>query len=90
MSRPKDLEPIAFGTKEERKPKFREKLMDFAEAVHPGLRVQLDYTLRCKEEITSFSMKGNPLGSTEEDWELRDAVYKVLKRKTEANSDARK
>ena len=90
MSRPKDLEPSAFGSKEERWPKFREELMDFAEAVHPGLKSQLEYTLRQKEEITSFVMKGNPLGSAEDDWELRHEVYKELKRKTEPNSDARK
>jgi hypothetical protein len=35
-------------------------------------------------------MRGNPLGSTEEDWELRHEVYKLLKRKTDANTDARK
>ena len=35
-------------------------------------------------------MRSNPLGSTEEDWELRHEVYKLLKRKTDANTDARK
>ena len=90
MSRPKDMEPSAFGSKEDQWPKFREDLMDFAEAVHPGLKVQLEYTLRQKDEITSFLMRGNPLGSTEEDWELRHEVYKLLKRKTDANTDARK
>lgn len=88
MSRPKDMEPAAFGSKEEQWPKFREDLMDFADAVHPGLKLQLEWTLRQKDEITSFSMKGNPIGSTDEDWELRHEVYKVLKRKTDANTDA--
>ena len=46
MSRPKDMEPSAFGSKEDQWPKFREDLMDFADAVHPGLKVQLEYTLR--------------------------------------------
>ena len=48
MSRPKDMEPNVFGSKEEQWPKFREELMDFADAVHPGLRVQLEWTLRQK------------------------------------------
>ena len=90
MSRPKDMEPSPFGSKEDQWPKFREDLMDFADAVHPGLKGQLEYTLRQKEEVTSFSMRSNPLGSTEEDWELRREVYKLLKRKTEATTDARK
>lgn len=90
MSRPKDMEPNAFGSKEDQWPKFREDLMDFAEAVHPGLKCQLEYTLRQREEVASFRMKSNPFGSTDDDWELRREVYKLLKRKTEANTDARK
>ena len=50
MSRPKGMEPNTFGTKEEQWPKFREDLMDFADAVHPGLRVQLEWTFRQKKK----------------------------------------
>ena len=56
MSRPKDMEPNVFGSKEEQWPKFREDVMDFADAVHPGLRVQLEWTLRQKEEVTPVIM----------------------------------
>ena len=34
--------------------------MDFADAVHRGLRLQLEWTLRQKDEITSFSLQNNP------------------------------
>ena len=61
MSRPKDMEPGIVGSKEEQWPKFREDLMDFADAVHPGLRLQLEWTLRQKDETTSFSLQNNPL-----------------------------
>ena len=61
MSRPEDMEPSPFGSKEDQWPKFREDLMDFADAVHPTLKGQLEYTLRQKEEVTSFSMRSNPL-----------------------------
>ena len=63
-----------FGAKEEQWPKFREDLMDFADAVHPGLRVQLEWTLRQREEVTPFVMRDNPIGSTPEDWALRHEV----------------
>ena len=45
MSRPKDIEPGTFGSKEELWTKFREDLKDFADAVRPGLKVQLDWAL---------------------------------------------
>ena len=35
-------------------------------------------------------MGANPIGSAAEDWELRYELHKLLKRKTEANTDARK
>ena len=51
MSRPKDIEPSTFGSKEELWTKFHDDLMDFADVVHPGLKVQLEWTLKQKEEI---------------------------------------
>ena len=65
--------------------------MDFADAVHPGLKAQLEWIVRQKEEITAdFLRTEHPTGSTAEHWELRFEMYKLLKRKTEANTDARK
>ena len=46
MSRPKDMGPATFGGKDELWAKFKEDLMDFADAVHPGLKIQLEWTLR--------------------------------------------
>ena len=90
MSRPKDMEPSTFGGKDDLWAKFKENLMDFADAVHPGIKVQLEWTLRQREEITQPVMNNHPISSTAEDWELRHELYKVLKRKTEATSEARK
>ena len=64
--------------------------MDYADAVHPGIKNQLEYSLKPREEVTQFVLEGNPLGSSEDMWNLRDELYKVLKRKTEATSEARK
>ena len=84
------MEPDIFGGKEELWPKFREDLMDFADAVHPGITVQLEWTLRQREEITPPVMGADPIGSTADDWELRYELHKLLKRKTEANTDVGK
>ena len=64
--------------------------MDFADAVHLGIKIQLEWTLRQKEEITQPVMGNHPISSTLEDWELRHELYKLLKRKSEATSEARK
>ena len=45
MSKPKDMEPATFGGKDDLWAKFKEDLVDFANAVHPGIKVQLDWTL---------------------------------------------
>ena len=84
------MEPTIFGSKEDHWPKFREDLMDYADAVHPGLRLQLEWVLKQKDEVTAASMRGNPLGTTEAEWELRAKLYMLLKIKTEATTDARK
>ena len=85
------MEPNQFGSEEEQWSKFRENVMDFADAVHPGLKTQLELIVRQKEEITAaFLMIHHPTGSTAEDWELRFEMHKLLKRKTEADTDARK
>ena len=89
MSGPKDMEPSTFGGKDDLWAKFKEDLMDFADAVHPGIKVQLEWTLRQREEITQPVMGNHPISSTAEDWELRHELYKLLKRKTEATSEAR-
>ena len=62
MSRPKDMEPSSFGSKEEQWPKFREDLMDFADAVHSGMKVQLEWTLRLREEVAQTVLEANPTG----------------------------
>ena len=41
MSRPNGMEPDTFGGKEDLWAKFKEDLMDFADGVHPGIKVQL-------------------------------------------------
>ena len=41
LSRPKDMEPDIFSGKEGAWPKFKEDLMDYADAVHPGIKLQL-------------------------------------------------
>ena len=46
LSRPKDMDPTIFSGKEEAWPKFKEELMDYADAVHPGIKLQLEYTLK--------------------------------------------
>ena len=86
MSRPKDMEPATFGGKDELWTRFKEDLMDFADAVYPGIKIQLEWTLTRKEEITQPVMSNHPISSTLEDWELRHELYKLLKRKSEATS----
>ena len=41
LSRPKDIEPDVFGSKEEAWPRFKDGLKDYSDAVHPGLKLQL-------------------------------------------------
>ena len=90
LSRPKDIEPDVFGSKDEAWAKFKDGMKDYVDAVHPGLKQQLEWTLKQREEATREVLQRNPLGSTEEDWSLRYELHKLLKRKTEANSEARK
>ena len=79
MSRPKDMEPATFGGKDELWAKFKEEQKDFADAIHPGLKIQLEWTLTRKEEIAQPVMSNHPISSTLEDWELRHELYKLLK-----------
>ena len=84
------MDPDIFRGKEEAWSKFKEDLMDYADAVHPGVKLQLEWTLKQKEEITEEVIKRNPLSSPDEDWLLRLDLHKLLKRKTAATSEARK
>jgi len=90
LSRPKDMEPDMFSGKEEAWSKFKEDLMDYADAVHPGIKLQLDWTLKQKDEITEAVINLNLLSTLAEDWPLRFDLHKLLKRKTESTSEARK
>ena len=90
LSRPKDIEPDVFGGKKEAWSKFKEDSMDYADAVRPGVKLQLGWTLRQKEEITQEVIGRNPLSSPAEDWPLRFELFKLLERKTESTSEARK
>jgi len=90
LSRPKDMDPTIFSGKEEAWAKFKGELMDYADAVHPGIKLQLEWTLKQKDEITEQVIMRNPLSSPPEDWPLRFDLHKLLKRKTEATSEARK
>ena len=40
--------------------------------------------------MTQEVLARNPLGSTDEDWALRFELFKLLKRKTDVTSEARK
>lgn len=88
LSRPKDMDPSVFNGKEESWAKFKEELMDYADAVHPGIKLQLEWTLKQKDEITEAVIGRNPLSSPPEDWQLRFDLHKLLKRKTEVTSEA--
>ena len=90
LSRPKDIEPEVFGSKDEAWSRLKEGLKDYSDAVHPGIKLQLEWTLKQREEITQKILGRNPLGSTDEDWSLRCELFKLLKRKTESGSEARK
>ena len=50
LSRPKDIEPDIFGSKDEAWAKFKDGLKDYADAVHPGLKLQLEWALKQREE----------------------------------------
>ena len=41
-SRPKDIEPDIFGSKEEAWSNFKDGLKDYTDAVHPGIKLQLE------------------------------------------------
>ena len=90
LSRPKDIEPDVFGAKEEAWSKFKDGLTDYAEAVHPGLREQLEWAAKQKEPTTHEVMQRSDAGCTAEEWLLRVEIYKLLKRKTETGTEARK
>ena len=90
MSRPKDMEVISFGGKEESWAKFREQLMDYADACSSGIRPQLEFAMKQRTEITHQLLKKSPLGCADELWEKRADLYTLLKRKTEPTSEARK
>ena len=82
--------PDVFTVKDEAWSKFKDSLTDYAESCNDGLKLQLDWTLKQKEEITQSVLKNNPLGSTDREWVLRLEIYKLLKLKTDVNSEARK
>ena len=90
LSRPKDMEPDTFGSKEEAWARWKDGVMDYAEAVHSGLREQLEWALKQKEPITHEVMRRSDAGCSEDEWTLRTALYTLLKRKTEVGSEARK
>ena len=52
LSRPKDIEPDIFGSKDEAWAKFKDGLKDYADAFHLGLKLQLEWTLKQREEVT--------------------------------------
>ena len=60
MSRPKDMEPAMFGGKDELWAKFKEDLMDYADAVHPGIKIQLEWTLRQRESGGCWASATSP------------------------------
>ena len=71
------IEPDVFGCKEEAWFKFKEDLMDYSDAVHPGIKLQLEWTLKQKEEITQEVIGRNPLSSPAEDWPLRFDLFQA-------------
>ena len=65
---------------------FRVDCRSCVDAVHAGLKLQLEWTLKQREKATQEVLSRNPLGSTDEDWVLRFELFKLIKRKTEVNS----
>ena len=49
MSRPTDIEPDIYGSKDEAWAKFNDGLKDYADAVHPDLELQLEWPLTRRE-----------------------------------------
>ena len=90
LTRAKDLVPDVFSGKEDGWAKFKDNLIDYAESCHDGLKTQLEFVLKQKQEITQSVLGENPFGCTEKHWILRSEAYKLLKLKTELNSEARK
>ena len=90
LSVPKDMVPSTFNGKDKGWLKGKEEITEYCEAGHPGLKNALDHALKRKEEITEAAMRNSPLGHTSKDWSGRHDIYVLLKRKTEATSDAKK
>ena len=90
LTRAKDMVPDVFSGKEDGWAKFKDSVIDYAESCHDGLKTQLEFVLNQKQEITQSVLGDNLFGCTEKHWALRSEVYKLLKLKTELNSEARK
>ena len=86
MSIPKDMGLLSFGAKEEQ----WQQLKGYVEACHPGIKSQLGFALGQKTAIAHAVLHNNPLGFADEFWGLRTDLHKVLKRKLDATSEARK
>ena len=74
--------PDVLSGKEEAWAKFKDSLIDYSESCSDGLKLQLEWTLKQKEEIAQSVLKNNPLGSTDKEWAMRLEIYKLLKMKT--------
>ena len=79
LTRSKDLVPDVFPGKEDGWAKFKDNLIDYAESCHAGLKSQLEFVLKQKQEITQSVLGENPFGCEEKLWMLRSDVYKLLK-----------
>ena len=88
MSSPKDLEASIFSGKEEDWPRWREQIQDYVEAVHGGLKHVLEIVGDHKKEVTETTFKEAEL--LDEEWKQREAVFTLIKRKTEVNSEPRR
>jgi len=90
LTRAKDMVPDVFSGKEDGWAKFKDSVIDYAESCHDGLKTQLDCALKQKQEITQAVLSDGSPGTTDKLWALRFELYKLLKLKTELNSEARK
>ena len=62
LSRPKDIDPDIFGSKDEVWAKFKDGLVDYVDAVHPGGKLQLEWTLKQRDEVTQEVLAEKPTG----------------------------
>ena len=80
LTRPKDMDPGIFSGKDEEWPQWKESMEDYIDAVHPGLKDALLAMSKAKGEVLEEDLR--KAGYVEDQWKLREEIFKLLKRKT--------